>query len=339
MSKESFRWWGHVKAVASGRVWGAILLAAATVAGCSDDGPTRPGAVRFGQVGTATIRVEAPLRLGRGNVSQVIAWESRGLWTLTEAISYEGRIGDVHMERSRQNPEVLAGNYAQWIIIVNELDETTLFTDQLEPGLDPTCEVTRSRVTVEIHDATRDETMSWTRCADGMLGSLLPQGAGPDAGAARVVNAALLARNFTQGESFVSVYAGSVPFGTLDRGQDSGAGLTEPLFINDQATWKAFWEQHAPDDQTGPPPVDFGSSAVVVGAVGLRTEAGDSVEIRRVLPVADGTVVEMVERVPGDFCSPASIDHIPFHIVVTPLIPSPVRFQKPIPVERVSCDS
>ena len=82
--------------------------------------------------------------------------------------------------------------------------------------------------------------------------------------------------------------------------------------------------------------VDFAEDMVVVGAVGVREEAGDSVEIRRVLTVQDGSVVTLFERAPGDFCSPAARSHIPFHIVRTPRIPFPVVFTE-VEVERVPC--
>ena len=72
------------------------------------------------------------------------------------------------------------------------------------------------------------------------------------------------------------------------------------------------------------------------GSVGVREEAGDSVEVRKILPVDQGTLIEVWERVPGDFCSPASRTHVPYHVVVSPLTPEPQRFSD-VRIERVPC--
>jgi hypothetical protein len=73
-----------------------------------------------------------------------------------------------------------------------------------------------------------------------------------------------------------------------------------------------------------------------VAAVGLRTEAGDSVEVRRVLQTGEGTQVKVVERLPGNFCSPASRRHYPAHVVVTPRPLQPIEFSDPA-TELVPC--
>jgi len=75
---------------------------------------------------------------------------------------------------------------------------------------------------------------------------------------------------------------------------------------------------------------------VILAAVGRRLEAGDSVKVRRVLPIDQGTRIEIVERVPGDFCSPAAREGYPFHLVVAPRAQAPIQFADPI-VERVPC--
>jgi hypothetical protein len=74
----------------------------------------------------------------------------------------------------------------------------------------------------------------------------------------------------------------------------------------------------------------------IVAAVGLRTEAGDSVEVRRILRTGERTQVTLYERVPGDFCSPAARDHYPVHIVVFPRTVLPIVFSE-IEEERVPC--
>jgi hypothetical protein len=71
-------------------------------------------------------------------------------------------------------------------------------------------------------------------------------------------------------------------------------------------------------------------------AVGLRGEAGDSVEVRRVVETNDGTLITLYERVPGDFCSPAARDHYPVHVIVAPRTRLPILFSEVV-IERVPC--
>jgi hypothetical protein len=153
-----------------------------------------------------------------------------------------------------------------------------------------------------------------------------------------------LVKDFTQGTDFVSAYVGSVPFGTLERGEESGAGLQEPrAFYSVPAGnprpptgWLTFWHDHngtAPGDI---PHVDWANEMAIVAAVGIRTEAGDSVEVRRILQTGVGTQVDLFERIPGDFCSPAARTHYPIHIVVAPRTLQPTRFSELV-TERVPC--
>ena len=169
----------------------------------------------------------------------------------------------------------------------------------------------------------------------GSLASLSTSAAGPDPAAARVANAAILLRDATVGPGFRSAYESSMPFATVDRGEDSEADLDGPSAIVTEEEWEAFWQEHS-GGSSAAPEIDFEKDLVVVGAVGVRQEAGDSVEIRRVLPVDAKTVVVMVERIPGNFCSPAARTHVPFHIVRTPRVPLPVEFADPA-VETVPC--
>jgi len=143
-----------------------------------------------------------------------------------------------------------------------------------------------------------------------------------------------LVRNATLGETWTSTYAGSVAFGTLDRGDDSHSSLVAPATITDPGTWGSFWILHG-----GTPPapaVDFDEDMVVVAIAGERQEAGDSLEVRRILRVDNGTRIELVELVPGDFCSPAARTHVPFHIVLSPRLPRPHTFSA-IRREEVPC--
>ena len=107
-----------------------------------------------------------------------------------------------------------------------------------------------------------------------------------------------------------------------------------PFPVLDDVAWSAFWLEHSGNAE--PPEGDFDSEMVIVGAVGQRHEAGDSVEVRQILQVDDGTLTHLFERVPGNFCSPVARTHYPFHIVVSPRTPSPIRFAD-IGLEEVSC--
>jgi hypothetical protein len=286
----------------------------------------------------------APLLVeeGVGELQQILTWGSSGAWVLREVISYRGLEGDETLTRNEGDPVAYASAYATLITQLNELDGVELFS--VPPELPEPCGPGRTRVTVTIWDKLREEEISWVRCAFGTLGTLQTSEAGPDLEALRVVQAAILVRDFTQGEDFVSAYFGSVPFGTLDRGEESGAGLEEPTRFysvpegnpNPPTGWLTFWRDH---DGTAPrdiPEVHWAYEWVLVAAVGLRTEAGDSVEVRRILQTGEGTQVSLFERIPGDFCSPASRDHYPIHIVVAPRTLLPIDFSTVEP-ERFPC--
>lgn len=314
----------------------AVAALGIGVWGCGSDGPTDPGSLRFAQRGSMEFQVVAPLALGAGTLEQTLRWSSDGRWTLEERVLYRGLVGDAQIGGEVLPTSTGAGSYAQWITQVNDNPGLSLFIDRLDPGLDPECAFPQARLTLTLRDDSEKRAVTWVRCAFGFLGSLTPSGAGPDPAAARIVSAGILARDFVLGESFSGAFLGTLPFGTLDEGEESGAGLTSPLVIQDEERWAEYWSEHRTDGAPLPE-VDFETETVVVAAVGERLEAGDSVEVRRVLPVQLGTVVEMVERVPGDFCSPAARRHTPFHIIVTPRLRQPVGFARPVPVERVPC--
>ena len=79
---------------------------------------------------------------------------------------------------------------------------------------------------------------------------------------------------------------------------------------------------------------------VLLVAVGERQEAGIQVQVRRVLSLGagNGTRVEVTERVPGDFCSPAGRETHPYQIVVIPSggLNMPIEFTAPV-LERIPC--
>jgi hypothetical protein len=324
--------------------WPARALAVALsvlISSCEDNGTTPPDTLRFGQLGQIRAELEAPRGTpsfgtpAAGELHQILTWGSGGAWTFQESISYKGLVGDETFVRNPGDPAQYAADYASLITQVNEVTGLELFVDELSPDSVPTCGPTRTRLTFTIQDDVRSEEVTWVRCVSGSLSNLTPVDAGPDAAASRVALATMLARDRTLGDGYVYAYSGSVPFGTLDRGEDTPTRLGAPVVFLDQASWFDFWTDHS--GSTMPfPVVNFDEEMVVVAAVGVRDEAGDSVEVRRILQVDEGTLTEIFERVPGDFCSPAARSHVPFHIVLAPRTPSPIRFSD-IRVERVPC--
>ena len=317
-----------------------VFLAAAAFAagGCEDDGVTQLENLRFGQIGEIRLHLTSPLLVGRGELQQALTWNSTGPWQLSETISYQGRLGDENTLRSAAPPEVLASDYAIWITQVNDLQTLNLFDAQLvNPGLTPECGATRTKIQLLIRDTARGEDRQWTRCVEGTLGSLVTEGAGPDVGAGRVANAALLAREylFPRPRGFTSSYHGSYPFATAARGEDTSVQVNGPMLIRSFEAWTEFWVGHT-GSVAGLPPVDFNAEVVIVASIGPRFEAGETVEVRKVLGVGEGTLVEIVHRIPGNFCSPVSRTHRPFHVVVIPEVPEPILF-KEVVREVVPC--
>jgi hypothetical protein len=251
-------------------------------------------------------------------------------------------LGDETIVRSNGALTSLARAYAAWIDLVNDTPSVTLFTGLVDPDLVPICPNSRSRVTLSIIDRIREDTASWTRCSESGLPALSGEGAGPDANASRVTQAAALVRNFTlvQQRGFRFMYTGSIPFATVRRGGESAAPLSVPRVIEDEQGWLSFWAELIGETTATPPSVDFTEDVVLVGAVGVRREAGDSVEIRGVLPVGHGTQVALWERRAGHFCTPARVAHVPYHVVVAPGVVSPdVPLPRPIFFSDVSLDT
>ena len=328
------------------RLLGLLGALAAVVAGCSDE-PVGPDGQPFGRIGDVRVEVVSPLSDGAGELRHVIDWSSKGPWRSTERISYRGRLGDETVLRSTGDVLSLARTYAAWIDLVNDTPSIALLGDLVDPDLQPSCGTALSRVTLTITDRTLADSISWTRCSDRSMPTLSGAGAGPDAQASRVVQAAALARSFTldQQRSFRYQYTGSVPFATLERGDEPAIQLSVPRVIENEQNWRVFWRDLTGKDQP-PPTVDFATDLVLVGVVRTRPEqgeAGDSVEIRGVLPLAMGTQISLWERRAGHFCTPAPRNHIPYHVVIAPqqiapqqLLPRPIFFSD-VSLDTVPC--
>ena len=314
------------------------LMIAVFSAACGDDNGTGPNTFRFGQIGEIQVTLETPIGFPvGGTLSQTLRWESSGAWSVFEEITYRGLVGDETLVRSVGDPFAYVASYAQLITTVNSVDGLKLFIPDplFQPGITvDECGPTRTRMTFSIVDVPRDSTATWIQCARGSLSEIRTLDAGPRPEAARLVMATQAARDATFGRERLSAYHLSEPFGTLARGEDTETAPSAPFVISDEAAWSEFWLDHAGSSTA--PEVDFETEMVIVAAVGERGEAGDSVEVRRILQVDDGTLAHLSERVPGDFCSPVARSHYPFHIVVAPQTPEPIRFAE-VGVERVSC--
>ena len=329
---------------AAGKI--AAMTAAVTIAGGCDPAGPGNGPLRYGQSGEVRVTVESPLYLGAGWLNQVLTWRSDGAWKLFEEIGYRGIVGDEHLEPNPGLPFQYASLYASLIQKLNDDEGFKLIGfAPLDAVVDPQCPPGMSRVTVRIYDESGREGREWTRCANGSLTNLTTQGSGPDVAASRVIQAAIFVRNNTVGADFASTYAGSLPFGTLDRGTETGSGLEEPKYFRTPDTdeagtppegFEGFWEDHFKADTPPLPDIVWDEEMVLVAAVGLRYEVGDSVEIRRVLAIDSGTRVEWVERRPGNFCAPTRRNVRPIQIVVVPRSPAPVEFAQ-LPPEAVPC--
>ena len=323
----------------STRVRALVIL----MAGLGCEGVTDPGSLKFGTVGEARLELVTPLTQGEGTLVEILSWSSSGPWRITERISYRGQAGDENTRSSTLDPEGLAGRYLTWIAQFNQ-GTISPIDPPLEahpPGSDD-CDrgTSTSRLVLTVTDDSQGRTVEWARCVEGPLSRLQEFGAEPDPQAARVALAARLMRdNALVDGQFTSAFWPSYPFATLQRGDDTPLTQRTARAILTEEAWRHFWVQHAGPSAT-PPAVDFETDLVLVAVhPEIRREAGDSIEIRRILPHGEGTTVEMTLRRPGAFCSPAERVHVPFHIVVAPRsdLRLPVAFQTPIREEHVPC--
>ena len=320
--------------------------AAVMIAGACDPMGPHNGPLRFAQVGEIRVTVESPLYLGAGWLRQEVTWRSNGAWRVFEQIGYRGTVGEENLEPNPGLPFEYASVYASLIQKLNDDEGFKLIGfPALDDIQDPQCRSGMSRVTVRMYDESGRDDREWTRCAEGSLANLTTRGSGPDVAASRVIQAAIFVRNSTVGSDFVSLYAGSLPYATLDHGTETGAELEGTISFRSPdgpgaeeapADFLDFWGSHVGSRQLPLPEIEWTREMVLVVAPGVRQEVGDSVEVRRVLAIDDGTRVEWVERTPGNFCAPARRTVRPIHIVVVPKAPEPISFAR-LPTEAVPC--
>lgn len=319
----------------------SLTISYVLLGGCDTTNP--PNGTPFGQSGEIHVAVETPLHLGRGWLNQGIEWQSGGAWTVYEEIGYRDVVGEQENRRNPGLPLQYADNYSRAIQALNK-DPNFQLADV--PPLELTeCEGDKSRITLRVIDATSGENRVWVRCASGTLATLVTAGSGPDVEAAKVIQFVQMVRTQTVGTGFRSAYVGSLPFGTVGKGTDTGWEMDTTFVFRTpdggdtketQAAWDEFWRVHNHGARTLPPGVDWETDMVLAGFLGVREEVGDSVEIHGVITIAAGTKVEWSERIPGDFCVPARRIVHPFHIVFAPRAPAPVEFSDVI-LDPVTC--
>ena len=327
----------------------SLTIIYSTFTACDPMGPG-PGPLRFGSDGQVRVTVEVPLQGGIGWIQQVLTWNSDGAWKLFEEIGYDSVVGDETVFRNPGLPYLYAANYSSLLQLAIDNPGTKLWSP---PDAVAECGIGRSRVSILIRDNLDDEEREWARCAANAnaLGNLSTEGFEPDDGAARVIQIALRARDLTLGADFDGyAYTGSLPFANIERGTQPGKQMDKGVLVfqspddgdpgEEPEGWSRWWEEHTGGDRPAPR-VDWSRDMVVVAAIGMREEVGDSVEVRRVLRTGDETRVlrtkiEAVERVPGDYCAPARRIIWPYHIVVTPKGPSAVFSLRE---ERIPCEA
>jgi hypothetical protein len=233
--------------LASRSASGLLVLGAPFLAGCAR-GHHRPSRAPFRSGGRDPGgRADAPLR-GIRRLDGILVWRSDGRWILAERLSFQGREGDQTLVSSRGIPGELAQEYASLITQLNETPGLRLL-GEVDPSLNPECTPPRSRVILTI----ADESPGRGDPVDPLRGRipLHPHSRGcrtRTPGAARVITAAQLVRFFTLGDEATSAFQGTVPFGSLDVGDDSPArpdrppGLRVAGWPDSRPEWKAFWD-------------------------------------------------------------------------------------------------
>ena len=317
----------------------AVLPAAVSVwvvlfAACNG-GVIPPISDRFGQIGHVTVTVTTPLRLGAGNLRQQLTWKTSGEWRLHEEISYRGEMGDAVKLGSVGDPSHLSPSYAELIVRLHEAVGLSIFIPELPEGSSEECGNSRSAVELTIHDDGLGEDKGWQQCVDGSLSTMSERGAGPLPTASRLVAAGIQVRDATIGPDYRSPYYGSIPFGTIAKGDNPALASDSPVFIESEGAWSSFWDMLGSEDPR--PWVDFANDYVIAALVGKRKEAGHVVAVRNIFQTGSGTFAGIVERIPGDFCSPFAATYYPFHLVVAPRTVAPRDFVQ-LPAEYVSCD-
>jgi hypothetical protein len=117
----------------------------------------------------------------------------------------------------------------------------------------------------------------------------------------------------------------TIAFANIAQGPSSQIEEPRTVVVRSVEEWRTLWTAHA---STPVPRVDFSKSIVVGVFLGTRPTAGFAVQITAVRRVADGAVVEYVERAPDPSRMVAQVLTSPFHIVTIPGEIKTVEFKR-----------
>lgn len=121
--------------------------------------------------------------------------------------------------------------------------------------------------------------------------------------------------------------------------QTGWSGFDEParLVLTDDEQWVAAWETLYEGQSPVPerPAVDFGSSVLILVAMGTRPTTGYSVKVEGVQHHAGVLYVAVRERSPGASCGTGQALTAPVHIVEVPREGTTARFH--VTRETYSC--
>lgn len=122
--------------------------------------------------------------------------------------------------------------------------------------------------------------------------------------------------------------AGAAAMRTLAEGDQSGVEGDVRRLITDDATWRAFWDEHGSRQLPPPemPAVDFSQERVLAVVLADKPSSGYSVRVVNVTIEGNETVVEVVTSRPPPDVGTASVITQPFHFVAIPVGPAQLRF-------------
>jgi hypothetical protein len=124
----------------------------------------------------------------------------------------------------------------------------------------------------------------------------------------------------------VTAQTNTVPFKTIDRGQQSGIENAREVVVRTAAEWTTVWKEHAPDRTQ--PTIDFTTSMVVGIFLGTRATGGHSVEIASITRDGANLVVTYRERRPSSSDIVTQVITMPYHLVSLERSPGTVRFTR-----------
>lgn len=109
----------------------------------------------------------------------------------------------------------------------------------------------------------------------------------------------------------------------LDTGWVSGIREQQVRLIQDEATWKAYWQQHTRPISPAPPApaVDFNQESILVVHLGEKRSGGYSVQVEQVTEAGGLVTATIRQTAPGPGDVVTAVMAQPFAIVRLPALP------------------